>query len=251
MGIDAPALSRLETGKMLNPTLATLHKWAEALGQELDVDFLAVINDRQLKNGDEQAMNSAQALQFLDTLWANFRRVGASVDIEQMSHDRREFLIKQNPPARPFIQAAWFSRQGYIISAWSLWEYYSRVFCDGLPKIVARDRHQSCVDWVERSLSANSIPFPRRHWFSGGNALRNLIAHYSGRAIDSAGQRHYRNAKKFAFPDLDLFADNYVNIQKDHVSLIHWEIGEFIRDMDQNPARPESERKGVQIHQSL
>jgi DNA-binding XRE family transcriptional regulator len=38
MGIDAPALSRLETGKMLNPTLATLYKWAEALGQKLDVD---------------------------------------------------------------------------------------------------------------------------------------------------------------------------------------------------------------------
>src|SRR5712692_10167447 len=38
MGIDAPALSRLETGKMLNPTLATLHKWAEALGQKLDFD---------------------------------------------------------------------------------------------------------------------------------------------------------------------------------------------------------------------
>src|SRR6266436_6632606 len=35
MGIDPPALSRLETGKMLNPTLATLHKWAEALGQQL------------------------------------------------------------------------------------------------------------------------------------------------------------------------------------------------------------------------
>jgi ribosome-binding protein aMBF1 (putative translation factor) len=39
MEIDAPALSRLETGKMLNPTLATLHKWAEALGKKLDVDL--------------------------------------------------------------------------------------------------------------------------------------------------------------------------------------------------------------------
>lgn len=39
MGIDAPALSRLETGKMLNPTLGTLHKWAEALGQKLGVDL--------------------------------------------------------------------------------------------------------------------------------------------------------------------------------------------------------------------
>src|SRR5207237_7695454 len=39
MGIDAPALSRLETGKALNPTLGTLHKWAEALGQNLDVNL--------------------------------------------------------------------------------------------------------------------------------------------------------------------------------------------------------------------
>lgn len=41
MGIDAPALSRLETGKMLNPTLATLHKWAEALGRKLEIDLPA------------------------------------------------------------------------------------------------------------------------------------------------------------------------------------------------------------------
>jgi ribosome-binding protein aMBF1 (putative translation factor) len=41
MGIDAPALSRLETGKMLNPTLATLHKWAEALGRKLEVELAA------------------------------------------------------------------------------------------------------------------------------------------------------------------------------------------------------------------
>jgi len=39
MGIDAPALCRLEIGRMLNPTLATLHKWAEALGQKLEVDL--------------------------------------------------------------------------------------------------------------------------------------------------------------------------------------------------------------------
>ena len=39
MRIDPPALSRLETGKLLNPTLATLHKWAEALGQKLHMDL--------------------------------------------------------------------------------------------------------------------------------------------------------------------------------------------------------------------
>jgi DNA-binding XRE family transcriptional regulator len=39
MEIDPPALSRLESGKIPNPTLATLHKWAEALGQRLHVDI--------------------------------------------------------------------------------------------------------------------------------------------------------------------------------------------------------------------
>jgi transcriptional regulator with XRE-family HTH domain len=34
MGIDPPALSRAETGNTLDPTLATLYKWAEALGQK-------------------------------------------------------------------------------------------------------------------------------------------------------------------------------------------------------------------------
>ena len=41
MEINAPALSRLETGKVLNPTLATLHKWAEALGRKLAIDLSA------------------------------------------------------------------------------------------------------------------------------------------------------------------------------------------------------------------
>lgn len=39
MGIDSPALSRLESGQMLNPTIATLHKWAQALGQRLGVEL--------------------------------------------------------------------------------------------------------------------------------------------------------------------------------------------------------------------
>src|SRR5437588_10825498 len=39
MGIGAPALSRLERGKTPNPTLATLHRWAEARGQKLNVDL--------------------------------------------------------------------------------------------------------------------------------------------------------------------------------------------------------------------
>src|SRR5881227_2305419 len=72
MGIDAPALSRLETGKMLNPTLATLHKWAEALGQKLDVDFSSDRIIAPSNKGETQVMHSAQALEFLGTLWTNY-----------------------------------------------------------------------------------------------------------------------------------------------------------------------------------
>jgi transcriptional regulator with XRE-family HTH domain len=39
MGTDAPALSRLETGKMPDPTLAMLHKCAEALGRKLEMEL--------------------------------------------------------------------------------------------------------------------------------------------------------------------------------------------------------------------
>ncbi len=45
MEIDAPALSRLETGKTLNPTLATLHKWAEAHGAAIDHGPNVCLND--------------------------------------------------------------------------------------------------------------------------------------------------------------------------------------------------------------
>jgi ribosome-binding protein aMBF1 (putative translation factor) len=41
MGIDPPALSRLESGKTLNPAIATLLKWAEPLGLKLEVGLLA------------------------------------------------------------------------------------------------------------------------------------------------------------------------------------------------------------------
>jgi transcriptional regulator with XRE-family HTH domain len=238
MGIDAPALSRLETGKMLNPTLATLHKWAEALGQKLEVELLREETASPPKKGEKQAMHSAQALEFLETLWANYHRLSEQVDLELMSSDRRDRFIEQNPPVRPFLQAAWFGRQGYIVSVWSLWEYYSRVFCEGLPNIVGRKPRESCVNWVGRSLAANHIPFPGKDWFSGANALRNLIAHYSGRVTEAGAQRYFKNAKKVTFQNLELLPDNYVNIQTEHVSAFHWEIGEFVRDMAQTKSRP-------------
>ncbi len=65
MGIDAPALSRLETGKMLNPTLATLHKWAEALGLTLEVDLTEnppVKVNGEIKEGRVNSGNDARPI---------------------------------------------------------------------------------------------------------------------------------------------------------------------------------------------
>lgn len=41
MGIDVSALEGMENGKILNPSLATLCKWVEALGQKLEFELTA------------------------------------------------------------------------------------------------------------------------------------------------------------------------------------------------------------------
>ena len=61
MGIDAAALSRLETGKMLNPTIATLHKWAEAFGQKLDVGSFRPNDRRRFLAGNPGAFHGIAA----------------------------------------------------------------------------------------------------------------------------------------------------------------------------------------------
>jgi hypothetical protein len=176
-------------------------------------------------------MNAAQALQFLDTLRTNYQRLAQEVDIELMPRQRFDQLIEGNAPYEPFMQAAQFGRQGAIVSAWSLWEYYSRALCERLPTSVRRERRDSCVTWVGRSLTANGISFPtegNQDWFSGANALRNIIAHASGRVADSRARNQLLAARN-VFPDLELFTDNYVAIRTEHVSTFHWKIEEFIR----------------------
>jgi transcriptional regulator with XRE-family HTH domain len=232
MGIDAPALSRLETGKMLNPTLATLYKWAEALDWKCGVDLYGAEKTPSPNQGRKLTMDAETALKSLEVLWGNFRRLAEQVDLEVMSADRRNQLEDQNPPLGPFLRAAWFARQGFIISAWSLWEYFSRMLCEGQPSLVAKKPRESCVEWVAKSFTANQIPFPRHDWFSSANALRNLIAHYGGRVTEPGALRYFEKAKKVAdFHNLELFRDAHVNIQVEHVSAFQWEIGEFFRDL--------------------
>jgi hypothetical protein len=55
-------------------------------------------------------MNPEQSLEFLETLRANYYLLSEQVDLELMSSDSRDRLIRQNSPARPYLQAAWFGR---------------------------------------------------------------------------------------------------------------------------------------------
>jgi len=131
---------------------------------------------------------------------------------------------------RPLIRAGWFGRLGYIISAWSLWEACSRAFCAQLPH-KAYEGDGSCVDKVERALGANNIPFTRKDWFAGANALRNLLAHYNGVVVEARARSLFDRARIVAFTDLGLYRDHYVCLWADTASAIQWEVGEFIREM--------------------
>ncbi len=174
-------------------------------------------------------MTGKQALEFLEFLRSNYHRVAREVDVQLMSPDLLDSHIKHNTPARPLMAAAWFARQGYFISTWSLWEYYSRCFCEGLSIKVQKGRNESHVRWVGRSLAANNIRFPREDWFAGASALRNLIAHYSCSLAEPRAQRLMEDAKG-AFPKLECYADNYAAIEGDHVNELAFEIGEFVRN---------------------
>jgi hypothetical protein len=180
-------------------------------------------------------MTAAQALEFLEFQRRNYHLVATQVDLQLMPPELLDKHIKHKTPARPLMAAAWFARQGYFISTWSLWEYCSRRFCDGLSTKVQKQRNESHVRWVGRALSHNNMPFPKQEWFRGANALRNLIAHYSCSLAEPRAQRLMDDAKA-AFPKLERYADNYVIIELDHVNELAFEVEEFVRDTSE--ARP-------------
>jgi transcriptional regulator with XRE-family HTH domain len=119
MGIDPPALSRLETGKVLNPTLATLHKWAEALGQQLTIDF---------SGGNKAPRAEAKDFRLVDSGWEKeldeaLRADGSSARIICPFIKRRaaERLLKHGVPTP--LQ---------VITRFHLGD-----FCDGVSDIAA------------------------------------------------------------------------------------------------------------------
>ncbi len=165
----------------------------------------------------------------LEMLWNNYLVLGEQVDFDFMPRETLEVHIERNSQVRPFRIAAWLARQGYFIAAWALWEYYSRTLCRGLTKKEQRRRHESLVDWVGKSLAANSVDFGDQDWFSSANSLRNLIAHHGARAVDSRAEELLERSR-VAFPDIEAYEDGYVKITHSHMADLQIRIEDFIRN---------------------
>ena len=181
-------------------------------------------------------MNAGQALWFLDILRGNYLDLARQKDPEFMPLEVLEPYERHGSFPSSLLTAAWFGRQGGIVSVWSLWEVYSTTICTPLPNQVKRKRGESHVEWVGRTLTANSWQFACQDWFEGGNALRNLITHHHCRVRGQRATDLMAEARRHAFPQLTAAPNDYVNLESDHVSEYFWKIAEFIRD----PGQPDT-----------
>jgi hypothetical protein len=174
-------------------------------------------------------ISADQAREMLHFLTLNHQIVSRNVDLEMMP-DKLEDLAAQNAPVRPFWIATSLARQGFFISAWSLWEFYSHGFCESLP--VKPNGPGNCVERVRLSLEANGRRFPDHSWFAGAYALRNLITHHFGRVAAARAQEHFARACG-AFPDLRLYEVDrcqYVLLEHTHIAELHVRIEDFLDD---------------------
>jgi hypothetical protein len=169
----------------------------------------------------------AFAREVIQFLWQNRHILSQHVDLHAMPPERLDALVEKKALVRPFRVATALARQGYFISAWSLWEFYARSLCEGLPVRVPPMPHQSTVAWVNRSLVANGRTFRDFDWFLGANGLRNLLTHYCGLAVGARAERHLAQARR-VFPNLELFQDRYVCLEHEHVAELQVRIEEFL-----------------------
>ena len=146
-----------------------------------------------------------------------------------MPPDVLDAQIRQNAPVRPFRIATWLARYGFFISAWSLWEYYARSVCEGLPIKQKQKNGESMVNWVGRSLVANNSSFTAQTWFASANSLRNLVAHYGGR-IDRPRAEKMLQQSQAAFPGIEPWQDGYIDIRDADISELEVKIEEFIEE---------------------
>lgn len=165
----------------------------------------------------------------LRILWTNYLMLCEQVDPEAMPREVLRGHVARKSPVHTFRIAAWLARQGYFIAAWARWEYYARRLCQNLANKEKRQSRESIVDWVGRSLAANSMDFDHQEWFCSANALRNLIAHYGGRAVDSEAVALLQRSRT-AFQDIETWKDGYVEISHSDLSDVKINIEDFIRN---------------------
>jgi hypothetical protein len=165
----------------------------------------------------------------LEFLWNNYLALCEQVDLDSMPPEMLDIRIENNSPVRPFRIAAWLARQGYFISAWSLWEYYSRSLCQSLPHKKQKSGNESTVEWVARSLAANSKSFTDHSWFASANCVRNLIAHSGGRVDGSKGKTWLQRSRT-AFPDIGTWQDGYLALEHEHVADLQIKVEDYIRE---------------------
>jgi hypothetical protein len=173
------------------------------------------------------------ALKVLKHLRYNDHIVGTHVDLHRMPHNRLTELLKKNVAINPFVLSTWLQTQGYYMSLWLLWEYYSRILCEAMPTKVKAMKGKPHVEWVCDTFRANSETFAEYGWFVGGNALRNLIAHHATRVVSPRSKELWKQAKA-VFTDLDLDPQQYVLLDHDHAIALAWKVNNFILD----PAQP-------------
>lgn len=165
----------------------------------------------------------------LEILWNNYLILSEQVDLESVPPNVLDVHIQQNSPVRPSRIAVGLGRYGYFISAWSLWECYSRCLCQHLPHKEQKARNESTVDWVARSLTANAKTFTDQSWFASANCVRNLIAHAGGRVDGPRGQQLLQRSRT-AFPDLDTWEDGYLYLEHEDMAELQIKIDDFIRE---------------------
>ena len=169
------------------------------------------------------------AYETIELLWNNYRELCKKVDLDSMSDETFNVHRENKSPVRSFRIATWLARQGYFISAWSLWEYYSRNLCQSLPDKIKKRGDESNVEWIARSLIANKKTFKDHKWFSSANCVRNIIAHSGGR-VDGAKAQAVLKRSRTAFADIETLPDGYLFFTHAHVAELHCRIEDYIRE---------------------
>lgn len=92
-------------------------------------------------------------------------------------------------------------------------------------------KKESIVDWVGRSLSANSRSFADQFWFADAYCIRNLIAHSGGRVEGTRAENLFERSRK-AFANIEKWQDGYLVLEHEHVAEIQIKIVDFILETE-------------------